>query len=443
MASLTKYSTLVACALLSTALSEYNAEAQVRRPGQVPPPPVATAAPALTAEDLFDESTIHDIALTINTRDWNELREKYTENTYYLADLRWRTFVVRNIGIRSRGSASRSSTKPGLRLDFDRYSTSQEFLGFKSLVLDNMVQDPSMLREPVAFKFFREMELPAPRVVYARLTVNNQFLGLYTLVEPIDKKFLKRVLGENDGYLYEFKRPTEHYLFTYIGEELEPYAALFEPKTRETASMFDLYRPIKEMTSAIAQSPSHRFVEMTSEFLDLRKFLTYVAVEAFLAERDGILGEWGMNNFYLYRFENSNRFQLLPWDRDTALFDLELSVYSRIQYNVLMRRLMENSEMRAVYEGALRRCAEIAMRPEADPASDDGKNTPGARPGWLERTVNSAYLQIRSVAHQDTQMPFSVEEFEAAVEKVVQIARRRSGAVLQTIAAAQGSATGR
>jgi spore coat protein CotH len=398
--------------------------------------PQSPAVPGLTEDDLFSENTIQDISLTVNTRDWNDLREKYTENTYYLADLRWRGLTVRNVGIRSRGNASRSATKPGLRVDFDRYALSQEFLGFKSLVLDNMVQDPAMLRERVAMKFFREMGLPAPRVVHARLTVNNKFLGLYTIVEPIDKRFLKRALGENDGYLYEFKGTAQHYDLSYLGEELEPYAALFEPKTRETASMFDLYRPIKELTFAITRSPGYRFVETTTEFLDLRKFLTYVAVEAFLAERDGILGEWGMNNFYLYRFEKSMRFQLLPWDRDTAMFDLGLSVYNRIEFNVLMRRLMEDAEMRRFYEDELRRCAEVAMRTE-------GEETATVRAGWLEREIRTAYLQIRALARQDTNTPFSVDEFEAAIEKVLELAGRRSTTVLEDIDRGYGSAAGR
>jgi hypothetical protein len=291
-------------------------------------------------------------------------------------------------------------------------------------------------------KFFREMDLPAPRVVHARLTVNNQFLGLYTIVEPIDKKFLKRSLGENDGYLYEFKGTGSHYDFGYLGEELEPYAALFEPKTRETASMFDLYRPIKEMTLAIGESPSHRFVEATGEFLDLKKFLTYVAVEAFLAERDGILGEWGMNNFYLYRFEKSTRFQLLPWDRDTALYDLDLSIYNRVERNVLMKRLMEYPEMRTVYEDALRRCAEVAMRPEADPVepADEDEQPEPVRSGWLEREVRTTYQQIRGVAITDSRAPFSAEEFEAEIEKLLDTARRRAEMVLQDLVRAASAA---
>ena len=419
--------------------------APVPVPVPAPAPASAPQTPSLTEDDLFAEETIQDIALTINSRDWSDLKEKYTENTYYLADLRWRGLTVRNIGIRSRGAASRSAVKPGLRLDFDRYSLTQEFLGFKSLVLDNMVQDATMLRDRVAMNFFREMGLPAPRVVHARLTVNNQLLGVYTLVEPIDKKFLKRAFAENDGYLYEFKGTGQHYGFEYLGEELEAYAALFEPKTRETASMFDLYRPIREMTRAIGESATHRFVEETGTFLDHQTLLTYIAVEAFLAERDGILGEWGMNNFYLYRFEKSTRFQLLPWDRDSALYDLDLSVFNRVDRNLLMKRLLEYPELRRMYEEALSRCADVAMRqePEPEPAADGEDDPPVARPGWLERQVRTAYEQIRGGVREDPSMPFSVEEFESEVEKLLDTARRRAQAVRDDLARAAASAADR
>ena len=35
-----------------------------------------------------------------------------------------------------------------------------------------------------------------------------------------------------------------------------------------------------------------------SEFLDLRAFVRQLAVENFLAEEDGITGDYGPNNFY-------------------------------------------------------------------------------------------------------------------------------------------------
>ena len=94
---------------------------------------------------------------------------------------------MRNIGIRSRGNGSRSGVKPGLRVDFDRYAIAQKFLGLKSFVLRNNTQDPSNLHERLSMLFFRRMGLPASREVYARLFVNNEYRGLYTIVESVDK----------------------------------------------------------------------------------------------------------------------------------------------------------------------------------------------------------------------------------------------------------------
>src|SRR5262245_16654310 len=85
--------------------------------GQTAPPDAASA--------FFDDSVVHDLRLTINSRDWASLKQNYLDNTYYPCDFTWRDQTVRNIGIRSRGTGSRSATKPGLRVDFDRYTGAQ------------------------------------------------------------------------------------------------------------------------------------------------------------------------------------------------------------------------------------------------------------------------------------------------------------------------------
>ena len=90
-------------------------------------------------------------------------------------------------------------------------------------------------------RFFTEMGIPAPRVVHARLFVNNTFAGLYTVVESIDKDFLKRTLNENDGYLYEFTH-TDPYGFVYLGSELVNYAEFFVPRTCGRSSRMRRWR---------------------------------------------------------------------------------------------------------------------------------------------------------------------------------------------------------
>src|SRR5262249_10555716 len=107
-----------------------------------------------SSDPFFDDSVVQSIYLTINSRHWQTLRDNYLDNTYYPCDFKWGTQTVRNVGIRSRGTGSRNGTKPGLRVDFDRYTSSQTFLGLKSFILRNQTQDPSNMHERISFQLF-------------------------------------------------------------------------------------------------------------------------------------------------------------------------------------------------------------------------------------------------------------------------------------------------
>src|SRR5688572_24722421 len=101
---------------------------------------LAGSAAAQSSDDFFNPNALQRIELWLNSSDWEKLKAAFQENTYYPADVTWNGQTVRNVGIRSRGLGSRSGTKPGLRVDFDRYSDKQTFLGLKSFVLDNLTQ---------------------------------------------------------------------------------------------------------------------------------------------------------------------------------------------------------------------------------------------------------------------------------------------------------------
>jgi spore coat protein H len=141
----------------------------------------SSAAAAQTSDDLFNPDSLQRIELWLNETDWAKLKAAFQENTYYPADVIWNGITVRNVGIRSRGLGSRSSTKPGLRVDFDRYATGQQFLGLKSLVLDNLTQDRTGIKETVAMRFFTRLGIPSPRETHAQLYVNGRYAGLYGL----------------------------------------------------------------------------------------------------------------------------------------------------------------------------------------------------------------------------------------------------------------------
>src|SRR5262245_14493881 len=219
------------------------------------------------AAALFDDTVVHDIRLTISTRDWDSLKEHFKENTRYPADLRWRDQTARSIAVRSRGNGSRSGSKPGLKLDINYYTADQRFVGLKNLVLRNNTQDGTNMRELVAMKFFRRMNVKAPRESFARLFVNNAYAGLYTIVEDVDKDFLEKNLAENDGYLYEYDFDEESripYAFEYLGSDPAKYVPMpFKAQTHENDPRGDV---IERFIWTINEAGAAAWRQLMSEF---------------------------------------------------------------------------------------------------------------------------------------------------------------------------------
>jgi spore coat protein CotH len=392
------------------------------------------AALAQTADELFDDSLVRDVRITINSNDWAALKENFKENIYYPCSIQVLGVTYHNVGIRSRGLGSRSDTKPGLRVDADRYAVDQTIAGLKSFVLDNLVQDPSMLKERLTMAFFRRMGLPAPREAHARLYINNQFSGLYAVVESIDKGFVGRTFGEdnhggteNDGYLFEYDY-TKEYKFEYLGSNLDEYK-IFDPKTHESQAAAQIWQPIEDMVQTMNQAPDSTFASDMAKYLDLGLFSKHIALEAFIGEDDGILGYAGLNNFYFYRFEDTTRSQFLVWDKDNTFAAADFPIMRNVNDNVLARRTLNLPEQRNRYLDTLLEAALSIDELDAETAVLDEDGSPISGPGWLEREITREYNQVRTFAQSDTFKPYSTQDFEEAYQRLLEFARNRSAYV--------------
>ena len=389
---------------------------------------------AQTADELFDDSLVRDVRITINSNDWAALKENFKENIYYPCSIQVLGVTYHNVGIRSRGLGSRSDTKPGLRVDADRYAVDQTIAGLKSFVLDNLVQDPSMLKERLTMAFFRRMGLPAPREAHARLYINNQFSGLYAVVEAIDKGFVGRTFGEdnhggteNDGYLFEYDY-TKEYKFEYLGSNLDEYK-IFDPKTHESQAAAQIWQPIEDMVQTMNQAPDSTFASDMAKYLDLGLFSKHIALEAFIGEDDGILGYAGLNNFYFYRFEDTTRSQFLVWDKDNTFAAADFPIMRNVNDNVLARRTLNLPEQRNRYLDTLLEAALSIDELDAETAVLDEDGNPISGPGWLEREITREYNQVRTFAQSDTFKPYSTQDFEDAYQRLLEFARNRSAYV--------------
>ena len=391
----------------------------LRSSAQIPAPDLASG--------FFDNNVLQDIYFTINSKDWDTLKVNYLDNTYYPVDFKWGTTTVRNSGIRSRGTGSRSGAKPGLRLDFDRYTADQKFLGLKSMVLRNSTQDASNMHEQLAMLLFRRMGQTASREVYARLFINNTYAGLYSIVESVDKTFLAANFGNDAGYLlkYDYNVEDPPYYFTYRSPNPGDYVPHpFKPETNENDPQPEV---MERFAYTINNVGDATFRSAIAEFIDAAAWVRRIAARVFVADNDAFLGNWGMNNYYLYRLPTDHVFNFIHWDLSESFKDtpdywiwhnhLDAPDPAR---NRLWARLMSYPDLKALYLDSLLETARVV--------SEIPAGVPGAPPdtrGWLEREVDRQFALINAAVQADPTKPYSNDQFLAAVNFVRDFVRQR------------------
>jgi spore coat protein CotH len=379
----------------------------------------ASAGPARaqvpTPDAFFNDGVLHDLRLYVNSRDLVLLKATYTANTYYPADMVWGTTRVRNVAIRSRGSGSRNPWKLGLKIDFNRYVSGRTFVGLNALVLDNLWQDPGLIRDALAMKVFRAMGQAAPREAFCRLFINNEYQGLYAMVEPVDAKFLAGALADPSGYLFEYNW-LDAFHAEYLGAAYAPYKARFSPQTRDKESDAALYAPIRDLFLEANRPMDAVWRDRVGALVDLDQLVTHVAIETFTAEIDGVVGAWGMNNFYLTRPATSLRHRFLPWDKDNAFSAIDSPIDAWLDENVLVRRALTFADLRERFDTVLVQCAALS-------ATDD----------WLAREVDRIWALVAEAAHTDTKKQFSNAELDEHITFLKAFGRLRPVFVLQSL----------
>ena len=191
------------------------------------------------------------------------------------------------------------------------------------------------MREALAYELFRRAGLPAPRTAFAQvyLTIpgrlEDQHLGLYTMVEVVEGDFLKRNFGTKKGLLVkpEMMRGLE-----YLGEDWESYTGRYDPKG--TVDPADARRFI-EFVRFIQEADQAQFAAHIKDYLDPEAFVRFVALNGILANVDSFIGNG--HNYFLYQSPTSHKSTFIPWDVNEAFGMHPVSGPSRdqMQFNIV------------------------------------------------------------------------------------------------------------
>lgn len=282
---------------------------------------------------LFDESVIRDIHLELSDESWEKIDEQADpgecrpfERDYYAGDFRIEDAqgeqVFDHVGVRAKGgcgSAAHLDEKAAFKIkldwddpEIDGCPENRKLHGQKTLTLNNMVQDDSAVRERLGYWLYKQFDVPTPRVSHVRLFVNDEYWGLYLLVESIKRSFLERWFDSRWGMLYEgaygcdvtpkaFDDPKNEH------EWLEPescYQRKFSDDACDGKPGKDAdpktFEPLRDMIERLDRGyEGEDFHPAIGELFDWQRFLSMWAVDTVIGNWDGY--EWKIiNNYRLY-----------------------------------------------------------------------------------------------------------------------------------------------
>ena len=168
----------------------------------------------------FYNDRVATVRIVMSEEDWEATHKNPGAEEYVRADFWFDDKLVPDVAVRPKGNSSlmsvaRSGTeRMSLKVDFNFFNSARTFYGLKKVNLNNGFSDPTLIREVLSYDLFEQMGLPTPRSSFVDLWVNDIHLGLYTMVEQIDKTFLSNNFADANGNLYKPQMPAAFLTWT-------------------------------------------------------------------------------------------------------------------------------------------------------------------------------------------------------------------------------------
>jgi hypothetical protein len=330
------------------------------------------------------------------------------------------------------------------------FADGDDVAGMERLDLKAMYNDPSQMREALAWGLFEQAGVPAPRHTYARLGINGNYLGLFSVIEHIDRSFLRSRFGARDsgnlfkvgcgdigcGTLARRRGPDGNDSGRqYRGGDdptyrLKSYAGNSDAETYDDLALLARTVDGDGLPGGAGRFATDAYATSVRKGFAVEDFLRWAGVNVLAGSWDNYFATPA--NYYLY---NGGRpqagpgpvvdvmaepyFSFIPWDYDnsfgidyfgtqwqyTDLLDWPANTEAYQRFNnghgrtsiPLVTNLLANTEFRRYYLDHLEHLLDGALRPEAVDAVLGIDATGTATGGGLwDRVVASAYLESDS-----------------------------------------------
>ncbi|HUR46852.1 MAG TPA: CotH kinase family protein [Candidatus Saccharimonadales bacterium] len=239
---------------------------------------------------------------------------------YVRADLEVGTNQLQTVAVRLKGNSSfiqsEKSLKHSIKVDLNEFVKGQKFGTMTKLNFHNCVTDPSWMNEVLSYQLYRDAGVPAPRTAYAKVYVtvpgehDRTYLGLYAMVEDVDRPFAAEHFGSKKGAMFKpvSRRPLE-----YMGDDWSVYRQVYDPKWEISE---EHAQRLIDFCKLVSKADDKEFANRISGFLDIDEFSRFMAVTAYLSTLDSLLGTG--QNYYVHVHPEYQTMKFIPWDLDNS-----------------------------------------------------------------------------------------------------------------------------
>jgi hypothetical protein len=283
---------------------------------------------AFTQEEkpsFFDYDVLPEVRIYFEQENWSEILDSLKDAGN---DDRLEGAVLvdgqryEGVGVRYKGNSSFNSVSEegdeklpfNIKIDYDDNNHRLPG-GFEKIKLSNVFRDPSFLREVLSYDIAGRY-MPAPRANYAKLYINDQYLGLYNNTESVEGNFLIENFGSTTGTLikcdpaWDFQPPPgcpegDHASLEYLGEDSLCYAGLYEMKSGRG------WRDLIRLTRILNKAP-----DSLEQVLNINQALWMLAFNNVLVNLDSYNGML-CHNYYLYQ-DTFGVFHPVVWDMNLS-----------------------------------------------------------------------------------------------------------------------------
>ncbi len=319
--------------------------------------------------EYFLKDSLQTVSITIDENNMNYLLQNAVDEPNVMTtSVTIGDQTIGYAGLKTKGNYTKTATNDttsdrfSFTINFGKFVTKkthgakQNFYGLAKVSFNNLFFDKTAMKEYCALKLMEDMGLPTPEYGMAKLYINDEYYGVYFMIEAMDNTIMERYLqtddvsdyllkleGTNlqyDAALNEYKDENGEFTLEslssvlyenedgdYVAEgTLANNSALWEfddDTLQDVAEILPTVLTWQDKLNLLSQGKdfegndinvnSGKYRKLLEEIMDVDEALRYFAVHSFIIQQDNMFDNF--QNYALYIGEDGKS-TIVPWDYD-------------------------------------------------------------------------------------------------------------------------------